>query len=69
VSGWHCEVAYDHRTFVLRDRSRHGTLVNDQLVAQQVMLNPGDWIQLGPDGPVLRFLGQAADDRRLVTTA
>jgi hypothetical protein len=69
VSGWHCEIIYDHRSFVLRDRSRHGTLVNDRPVAQQVMLSPGDWIRLGPEGPLLRFLGQPADGRRLVTTA
>jgi hypothetical protein len=69
VSGWHCEVLFDHRTFILRDRSRHGTLVNDRPVVQQVALSPGDWIRLGPGGPLLRFLGQAADPRRLITTA
>ena len=31
-------------------------------------LHPGDWIRLGPDGPMLRFLGRA-DHRQLTTTA
>jgi hypothetical protein len=66
VSGIHCEVVNENRRHVLRDRSRHGTLVNDQPVARQVTLSAGDWIRLGPDGPVLRFLGQAADPRKLI---
>jgi pSer/pThr/pTyr-binding forkhead associated (FHA) protein len=44
---------------VLRDASREGTWVNDQPVTGPVLLRPGDWIRLGPDGPVLRFLGQS----------
>jgi hypothetical protein len=69
VSGWHCEILYEHRAYILRDRSRHGTLVNDQPIDRQVTLKPGDWIRLGPDGPLLRFLGQSGDPRRLMTTA
>jgi hypothetical protein len=69
VSGWHCEILHEHRGYLLRDRSRHGTLVNDQPIDKQVTLKPGDWIRLGPDGPLLRFLGQAGDPRRLMTTA
>jgi hypothetical protein len=57
VSGRHCEIVLDRRSYTLLDRSRHGTLVNDQPVNQQVPLHPGDWIRLGPVGPVLRFLG------------
>ncbi len=58
VSSRHCEIVLDRRAYTLRDRSRHGTLVNDRPVSQQVALHSGDWIRLGPSGPVLRFLGQ-----------
>jgi hypothetical protein len=69
VSGWHCEILHEHRGYLLRDRSRHGTLVNDQPIDKQVTLTPGDWIRLGPEGPLLRFLGHSGDPRRLMTTA
>jgi hypothetical protein len=69
VSVRHCEIVYDRRTFFLRDWSRNGTLVNDRPVVQQVALCPGDWIRLGPGGPLLRFLGRAADQLKLVPTA
>jgi hypothetical protein len=69
VSARHCEVVFDRGAYALRDRSRHGTLVNDRPVTGQLALHPGDWIRLGPDGPVARFLGQATDQQRLVTTA
>jgi hypothetical protein len=69
VSAWHCEVMYDRRTFVLRDLSRHGTLVNERPVIGEMVLQAGDWIRLGPGGPLLRFLGRAADQLKLMTTA
>jgi hypothetical protein len=69
VSARHCEIVFDRRHYTLRDRSRHGTLVNDRAVNQQVALNSGDWIRLGPGGPLLRFLGQTPDGRQLMTTA
>jgi hypothetical protein len=69
VSARHCEIVFDRRSYILRDRSRNGTLVNERPVIQQVVLHAGDWIRLGPDGPQLRFLGQAADQRKLMTTA
>jgi hypothetical protein len=69
VSGYHCEIVYDRRAFHLYDRSRNGTLVNDRPVTQAVVLEPGDWIRLGPGGPLLRFLGRAADQLKLMTTA
>lgn len=69
VSSYHCEIVYDRRHFHLRDRSRNGTLVNDRPVSQQAALQPGDWIRLGPGGPLLRFLGRAADQLKLMTTA
>jgi hypothetical protein len=69
VSGRHCEIVCDQQGFTLVDRSRHGTLVNNRPVVQQRALQAGDWIRLGPGGPLLRFLGQAADRRKLMTTA
>jgi hypothetical protein len=70
VSARHCEVALDRGAYLLRDRSRHGTLLNDHRVSQQAALRSGDWIRLGPGGPVLRFLGRPAEQqRRLMTTA
>jgi hypothetical protein len=59
VSGKHCEIVFDRRHYTLHDRSRHGTLLNDRLVNEQAPLHSGDWIRLGPRGPVLRFIGQA----------
>jgi hypothetical protein len=59
VSARHCEVVLERGAYVLRDRSRHGTLVNDCPVAQPTPLRSGDWIRLGPGGPLLRFLGHA----------
>jgi pSer/pThr/pTyr-binding forkhead associated (FHA) protein len=58
VSPHHCEIVYDPSVYVLRDLSREGTWVNDRPVSDPVQLRPGDWIRLGPGGPVLRFLGQ-----------
>ena len=69
VSGRHCDVVCDQQGFTLVDRSRHGTLINDRPVLQQRPLQAGDWIRLGPDGPLLRFLGHAADRKKLMTTA
>lgn len=70
VSARHCEILPDARGgFILRDRSRNGTLVNDRFISQQTPLRPGDWIRLGIGGPLLRFLGQAGDSRKLTTTA
>lgn len=59
----HCDIVLDQRTYVLHDRSRRGTLVNDHLLNRPVLLQSGDWIRLGSDGPVLRFLGQATGPR------
>lgn len=69
VSPRHCEIVLDYRTFLLIDRSREGTLVNDQPVTESVLLRPGDWIRLGPQGPLLRFLGQGPSFSPLMTTA
>jgi hypothetical protein len=58
VAPRHCEIHFDHWRYLLYDRSRHGTLVNDRLVTHAVALQPGDWIRLGSAGPLVRFLGQ-----------
>ena len=58
VSARHAEILYDLRSWLLCDRSRHGTLLNERPI-QQAPLHSGDWIRLGPGGPVLQFLGQA----------
>jgi hypothetical protein len=59
VAARHGEVVCDRRGVVLHDHSQTGTWVNDRPVVQQLPLHPGDWIQLGPRGPRLRFLGRA----------
>jgi hypothetical protein len=59
VSARHCDIIFDRRAYTLYDHSRHGTLLNDRRVSQPSALHSGDWIRLGPAGPVLRFLGQA----------
>lgn len=59
VAARHCEIVFDHRTFILVNRSRDGTLVNDHPVAGSVSLRAGDWIRLGLRGPAVRFLGQS----------
>jgi hypothetical protein len=69
VSARHCEIIQDRLGYLLRDRSRHGTLLNDRPVTGPATLHPGDSIRLGPNGPVLRFLGQTPEQRRLMTTA
>lgn len=58
VGRHHCDIVLDQRHYLLRDHSRQGTLVNDRPVQQTMPLNSGDWIRLGPGGPVVRFVGQ-----------
>jgi pSer/pThr/pTyr-binding forkhead associated (FHA) protein len=65
VAPHHCDIVLDQRAFTLHDRSRQGTLLNDRLVHRIAPLHSGDWIRLGPDGPVLRFVGQAGATRPL----
>jgi len=59
VAQRHCDILHDRRAYVLHNRSRDGTLVNDHPVVGSVVLNAGDWIKLGSEGPMIRFLGQA----------
>lgn len=58
VSARHCDIFLDRRTYMLRDRSRYGTLVNERPVRQQSTLRSGDRIRLGPMGPIVQFLGR-----------
>jgi hypothetical protein len=60
VSARHCEILLERQTYLLRDQSRHGTLVNNRPVIEEIPLQPGDWIRLGPGGPQVRFLGQGS---------
>jgi len=69
VSSRHCEITYERRHYLLCNRSSEGTLVNERALVEPVVLRPGDWIRLGPEGPLLRFLGQPADQRGKLTTA
>jgi hypothetical protein len=69
VSSQHCEIVRDRLGYLLRDRSRHGTLINERPVVQQCALHSGDSIRLGPGGPLLRFLGAAPEQHGLMTTA
>jgi hypothetical protein len=69
VCGRHCEIVYERRSYLLRDRSRQGTLVNERPVIEELVLQAGDWIRLGAGGPLVRFLGHAADQLKLMTIA
>lgn len=57
VAARHCEIIADRRGFTLHNRSRAGTLVNDQPLAGPAPLYAGDRIRLGQEGPTVRFLG------------
>jgi hypothetical protein len=59
VAPRHCEIMFDQRAYLLFNRSRDGTFVNDTAVVGSAVLHPGDWIRLGPEGPLVRFLGQS----------
>jgi hypothetical protein len=69
VSARHCEIVPGRRAAVLRDHSRNGTYVNDRAVVGELILTSGDWIRLGPNGPLVRLLGTPAEPRRHTTTA
>ncbi len=59
VTGRHCEIVFEHGRFMLFNRCRAGTFVNDHPVDGSTTLRAGDWIRLGTHGPTVRFLGQA----------
>ncbi len=55
VSPAHAEVRFENCDFILSDTaSAAGTFVNDRMVAE-IILQDGDFIELGEDGPKLRF--------------
>ena len=60
VAARHCDIVCDRRGFILHNRSRDGTLVNEQPALGAVLLHAGDRIRLGPRGPLVRFLGTPA---------
>jgi hypothetical protein len=69
VAPRHCEIVHAGQGYAVQDRSRGGTLVNDRPVPRSAALQPGDALRLGPGGPVLRFLGQAAGRRPLTASS
>jgi hypothetical protein len=69
VSPRHCEIVFERWMYLLRDRSRQGTLVNQRPVIQELPLHAGDWIRLGAGGPSMRFLGRAVSHKRLTSRA
>ena len=60
ISAEHCEVQSRDGEFWLRDLSRYGTLVNQQRVAGEARLRPGDEIQIGSHK--LAVIGMAESD-------
>jgi FHA domain len=59
VAARHCEIQFHQGTYMLGDRAHEATLVNDVPISGSVILHAGDWIRLGAEGPVVRFLGNA----------
>lgn len=61
VSSKHAIIRFSGHTAVLEDLgSTNGTFVNGTPVAGSVQFGPGDTVQLGAGGPVLRIRGDAA---------
>lgn len=48
ISRQHCLLRVEGDRAFLRDLSRHGTLVNGQLIAHDQTLGSGDLVQIGP---------------------
>ena len=66
VAARHCEISYEPTAFMLHNRCREGTWVNDHPVQGAILLQAGDRIRLGPRGPVVRFLGKIAGSRQQI---
>jgi hypothetical protein len=66
VAARHCEITYEPIAFMLHNRCREGTFVNDQPVHGGILLQAGDRIRLGVRGPVVRFLGKIAGSRQQI---
>lgn len=61
VSAAHAEIRFENCDFILSDTSSAGgTFVNDRMVAE-IILQDGDFIELGAGGPKLRFRVLPAD--------
>jgi hypothetical protein len=58
VAPRHCQIMQAGHGLTVWDCSHSVTLLNERPVRHSAALRPGDAIRLGPDGPVLRFLGQ-----------
>ena len=69
VASRHCEIVFERRAFVLTNRAREGTLVNDGIVHHSIVLQAGDWIRLGSQGPQVRLLGQDPAPKAKSTSA
>ncbi|HEX3316334.1 MAG TPA: FHA domain-containing protein [Gemmataceae bacterium] len=69
VASRHCEIVFERRAFVLTNRSREGTLVNEGIVHHSIVLQAGDWIRLGAQGPQVRLLGQDPAPKATSTSA
>jgi len=62
VSRLHAKLVLDAGEWTIHSLGRHGTLVNDRLVAE-CPLEHKTTFRLGPAGPMLRFDLQAAESR------
>ncbi len=58
VANQHCEIFLEDQKYILRGLSQDRTWVNEHAATNLVWLQSGDWIRLGPQGPILRFLGE-----------
>ncbi|MGF1580504.1 MAG: FHA domain-containing protein [Gemmataceae bacterium] len=58
VAAQHCEIFHEQQKYLLQSLTRDGTWVNERSATNVVWLQSGDWIRLGPQGPILRFLGE-----------
>jgi predicted component of type VI protein secretion system len=60
VSRIHCQITVDGETVRLRDLgSSNGTIVNGERLSDEVVINDGDLIQVGPLGFQLILVGQS----------
>jgi transcriptional regulator with AAA-type ATPase domain len=58
VSRTHCVLSGNEQGWSLRDRSRHGTVVNGQTITESISLTQGTLLQMGPF--VLEFTNKGA---------
>ena len=59
VSRRHCQISYNKDTLKVRDLgSRNGTYINDKRIDDEVMLQAGDYLRIGPLTFLLQIDGQ-----------